>query len=151
MNIIPGTILASSALMDDPAFYDSVVLIVEYNKDGALGFVVNKVFEHSLNELVEFSSSPAFPLHSGGPVDKEHLYFIHQRNDLIAGGTFITGNIYFGGNFKQAISCINNNHLTTADIKIFIGYCGWDADDLENEIAEGSWEIADPAKYEVFS
>lgn len=137
--------------MDDPNFYRSIIFIAEYNEDGALGFIVNKIFERPLNELVEFSGSPAFPLYKGGPVDNEHLYFIHRRNDLIPGGTLITGNIYFGGDFKQAIKLINNKTLTTADIKIFIGYCGWNANELEEEIAEGSWKPADHLSELVFS
>ena len=88
MNIVPGKILISSPAMDDPHFLKSVLLITDCNADGATGFVINKVFERSLNELTEFSSSPAFPLHDGGPVDKEHLFFIHRRNDLIPGSLF---------------------------------------------------------------
>ena len=141
MNIVPGKILISSPAMDDPHFLKSVLLITDCNADGATGFVINKVFERSLNELTEFSSSPAFPLHDGGPVDKEHLFFIHRRNDLIPGGALIVDDIYLGGDFKKAIQYINNETLTTAAIKIFIGYCGWDAKELEAEIAEGSWLV----------
>lgn len=151
MNIAPGKILISSPLMDDPNFYRSVVFIAEYNEDGALGFIINKVFERPLNELVEFSSSPAFPLYKGGPVDNDHLYFIHQRNDLIPGGTLITGDIYFGGDFKQVIKHINNKTLTSSDIKIFIGYCGWNANELEAEIAEESWKEANHLSEFVFT
>ena len=46
-----------------------------------------------------------------------------------------------GGNFKQAIAHINSGLLTEADIKIFIGYCGWDKGELEEEIASGNWLI----------
>lgn len=151
MGIAPGKILISSPSMNDSNFYRSVVFIAEHNENGALGFVVNKVFERPLNALAEFSSSPAFPLYKGGPVDNEHLYFVHRRNDLIPGGTLVTGNIYFGGDFKQAIKHINNKTLTTADIKIFIGYCGWNASELEEEITEGSWDLSDNHNEFVFS
>ena len=86
MHISAGTILISSSTMDDENFRKSIVFIAEHNDKGALGFVVNKVFDRSLNELVEFSKSPAFPLYTGGPVDIEHLYFIHRRSDLITAG-----------------------------------------------------------------
>jgi putative transcriptional regulator len=143
MYIPPGTILASSSSMEDPNFHKTIIFITEYNEKGAMGFVVNKIFERSLNELIEFSSSPAFPLYAGGPVDKEHLFFIHRRNDIIPGGSFIIDNVYFGGDFKKAIENINNSTLSSSDIKIFIGYCGWDANELEAEIAEGSWIVTD--------
>lgn len=129
--------------MDDPQFDSSVIFIAEHNEQGALGFVINKVFERSLNELVEFNSSPAFPLYEGGPVDQEHLYFIHRHSAIIPGGTQIINDIYMGGDFKKTIELINNHNLTSKDIKIFIGYCGWDTGELEAEIAEGSWEVTE--------
>ncbi|MFT3748464.1 MAG: YqgE/AlgH family protein [Agriterribacter sp.] len=151
MNISAGTILISSSTMDDENFRESIVFIAEHNDKGALGFAVNKIFDRSLNELVEFSKSPAFPLYTGGPVDKEHLYFIHRRSDLITAGTLVVNNIYLGGDFKQVIEHINNKTLSAADIKIFIGYCGWDADELEKEIEEGSWIMMDCSNDVVFS
>ena len=151
MNTKQGKIFISSPSMNDPNFYRSVIFIAEYNENGALGFIVNKMFERPLNALVEFSSSPAFPLYKGGPVDNDHLYFIHQRNDLIPGGTLITNNVFFGGDFKQAVFHINNKTLATTDIKIFVGYCGWDANDQEEEIKEGSWEKTNYPAGLVFS
>jgi len=144
MSNYQGKILSSTPAMDDPNFDSALVFIVEHNEQGALGFVMNKVFERALNELVEFSSSPAFPLYEGGPVDRGHLYFIHRRSDLIPGGTPVIDDIYLGGDFQKTIEQINNKNLTSKDIKIFIGYCGWDTGDLEAEIAEGSWEVKEP-------
>lgn len=147
MNISAGKILVSSPEMDDPKFKSTTVFIAEYNGQGAMGFVFNKIFERPLNALTEFMSSPAFPLYDGGPVDKEHLFFIHRSSDAIPGGTLIINDIYLGGDFTKAIAQINNGTLSPYDIKIFIGYCGWDAGELEAEIAEGSWKLtdADPA------
>jgi len=147
MNISAGKILVSSSEMDDPQFKATAVFIAEYNSEGAMGFVFNKIFERPLNALTEFMSSPAFPLYDGGPVDKKHLFFIHRSNDAIPGGTLIINDIYLGGDFTKAIAGINSGALTSSAIKIFIGYCGWDAGELEAEIAEGSWKLmdADPA------
>lgn len=143
MNLRAGKILISSELMEDPVFKNAILYITEYNDKGAVAFIINQIFERRLNELVEFSGSPAFPLYNGGPVDKEHLFFIHSRPDLIAGGEKITDAIYWGGDFKKAIGHINNKTLTATGIKIFIGYCGWGAGELEAEIEEGSWKISE--------
>lgn len=150
MNISAGKILVSSPEMDDPQFKASSVFIAEHNSQGAMGFVFNKLFERPLNALTEFMSSPAFPLYDGGPVDQEHLFFIHRRSDIIPGGTFIINDIYLGGDFTKAVAQINNGTLTPSAIKIFIGYSGWDAGELEAEIAEGSWKLTDAAPAIVF-
>lgn len=151
MSHYQGKILSSTASMSDANFDASVIFIAEHNEKGALGFVINKVFARALNELVEFNKSPAFQMYEGGPVDREHLYFVHRRSDLVPGGTPVTGNIYLGGDFQKAIEQINLKSLTQKDIKIFIGYCGWDKDELEAEIAEGSWKVEELDASALFS
>jgi putative transcriptional regulator len=143
MNIRPGTFIKSTVSLNNSVFKGAVILITEYNAKGAMGFVINKPFTRKLNELAEFSHIPNFPLYEGGPVDKGHLFFIHQRPDIIKGGDSVSAGIFVGGDFTQAVSAINNYSITESDIKIFIGYCGWDYAELEEEIEEGSWEIAD--------
>lgn len=137
----PGTFIKSTSLLDDTFFEESVIIITEYNEKGAMGFVVNKTFPRKLNELEEFKNITPFPIHLGGPVDQEHLYFIHQRPDLIAGGVPLAGNLFLGGDFKAAVENIDNKVLTEKDIRIFIGYCGWDHLELDEEITEGSWVV----------
>ena len=136
-----GTIIKSTAALNDTAFADTAILIVEDNTNGALGFVINQPFERSLNELAEFNDVPYFSLYRGGPVDMEHLFFIHQRPGIITGGKVVNNGVYYGGDFGQAVTGIRQAMLSSNDIKIFVGYCGWDADELEQEIAEGSWEF----------
>jgi putative transcriptional regulator len=150
MNITAGTFLSSLSSLDDTNFEQVVILITEHNEKGAMGFVINKLFSRKLNGLEEFKHTAPFPLHEGGPVDQEHLFFIHRRPDLIEGGIPVSSDIYLGGNFKQAITCISNKTITEKDLKIFVGYCGWDGDQLEEEMKEGSWKIED-TKQNVFS
>ena len=137
-----GAFIKSTALLDDTFFESTEVFITEHNEKGAMGFVVNIPFLRRFNELEEFKHSAPFPMYDGGPVDREHLFFLHQRPDLIKGGTPVTGNICLGGDFKEAVRLINNKTLTEMDIKLFIGYCGWNDQELETEIEEGSWEVA---------
>jgi putative transcriptional regulator len=136
-----GIFLNSTSLLDDTFFENAVIFITEYNEKGAMGFVINKVFPRGLNELEEFKNGIPFPLYEGGPVDQEHLYFVHRRPDLIPGGTPVADDIFLGGDFKAAVKHINNHSLTLKDIRIFIGYCGWDYRELDEEIAEGSWQV----------
>lgn len=151
MQITAGTILISAPTLDDPNFKKAVIVVAEHNPKGAMGFVINKKITRSLNELEEFKQSIAFPLYEGGPMDKEHLYFVHRRPDMIEGGTLICNSIYLGGNFKQAVAQLNNKTITQKDIKVFIGYCGWDANELEEEVEEGSWIVAAINEESIFN
>lgn len=136
-------LLKGTAALNDTFFEGALVLITEHNNKGAAGFVINRPFARRLNELEEFKHSPAFPLYDGGPVGREQLYFIHRRPDIIPGGQAISNGVYFAGDFTETIKAINNKSLTETDIKLFIGYCGWDSGELEAEIAEGSWEAGE--------
>lgn len=145
-----GTIITATDLLKDTFFENATLLVTEYNDKGAMGFVINKRFSRSLNELEEFKHSPAFPIYDGGPVDREHLYFIHARPDLIAGSEAVSEGLYLGGDFTAAVKAIANGSLTQKEVKILLGYCGWDTGELEAEIAEGSWELTTETGF-VFS
>jgi putative transcriptional regulator len=151
MNIQPGIIITSAPALQDPNFEKAVIVITEYNDNGALGFVVNKPFARRLNELVEFKNAAPFALFAGGPVDTENLFVLHRRTDLVTGNKFLFRNVYMGGDFQQIIQCINKGSLTNNDIKLFIGYCGWDAGELEAEIEEGSWIVTETDDEIIFN
>ena len=72
---------------------------------------------------------------------EEQLFFLHRRPDIIAGSELISEGIYWGGDFQEAVRAYNNNSLDLSDIKVFVGYCGWEAGDLEGEVEEGSWRL----------
>lgn len=137
-----GTCLTATSLLNGTYFENAVIFIHQSTIDGVVGFVVNRVFDRKLNELAEFANSKPIILYDGGPVDREHLFILHRRPELIIGGTHITENIFFGGNFDEAVRLLNNELLPEIHILIFIGYCGWDYGQLEEEIAEGSWQIS---------
>lgn len=139
MQLSAGTLLLSASTDEADIFERAVVLLVEINENGHTGFMINKKMPRRLNELIEFRNSKPFPLYDGGPVDKGHLFLIHHRPDLIDGGTFICDNFFLGGDFAQAVQYINQGLLTEKDIKLLVGYCGWDAQQLEEEIAQGEW------------
>lgn len=146
-----GMFLISTPSLEDTNFDKVVMFIAEHNSKGAMGFIINQLFEKKFNELIEFKQSKPFAIYAGGPVENDKLFFVHQRPDLITEGTAISNAIYLGGNFKQAVASINNTTLLQNDIKLFIGYCGWDPNQLEEEIAEGSWLIVDVDKETVFA
>ena len=136
-----GFYIKSTAELNGSFFEDTTILIVEHNEDGSIGFVTNKSFGKSLHELIEFNHSKPFPLMDGGPVDRDHLFVLHKRPDIIEGGKEIPNGLYFSGNMEQVVEAINTTAKGKEEIQIFIGYCGWDAGELEAELEEGSWLI----------
>ena len=137
-----GIYINSTAHLNGSFFEHATILIVQHNEEGSLGFVTNKSFEKSLHELIEFNHAKPYPLMDGGPVDREHLFVLHSRPDLIKGGEQIPNGLYLGGNMEQVIDAINTGAATQQEIQVFIGYCGWDPGELEAELEEGSWTFS---------
>ena len=140
-NLKAGISIKSTALLNGSFFEETSILIVEHDEAGTTGFVTNKPFGKSLNDLIEFNHAKPFPLMDGGPVDRAHLFVLHKRPDLIEGGKQVTNGLYLGGKMEQVIEAINNGSATQEEIQLFIGYCGWDVGELEAEMAEGSWNF----------
>ncbi len=138
-----GLYINSTDALIGSFFEHTTILLVQHNEAGSLGFVTNKSFEKSLHELIEFNHSKPFPLMDGGPVDRDHLFVLHKRPDLIEGGEQIPNGLYLGGNMEQVIEAINTKSTNKQEIQLFIGYCGWDVGELEAEVEEGSWTLSD--------
>ncbi|MDG1052204.1 MAG: YqgE/AlgH family protein [Flavobacteriaceae bacterium] len=133
-------LIAEPNVLSDINFNRSVILIVESNQNGYVGFILNKALEYSTKQLLpdlKFN----FPIYNGGPVQKENLYFIHNKPNLISESIKINNEIYWGGNFDSVLNLINNNKLKKNNIKFFLGYSGWDSFQLEDEINNSSWTI----------
>jgi putative transcriptional regulator len=148
--IEPGFLLVSDPFLKDPNFLRSVILICEYDEKGSLGFVLNKQFPKNLNQLIPDISHLHYPVFQGGPVGLDSLHFLHTQPLLIEGGLNIIDNIYWGGNFEQALELMQSKKITPRDIRFFIGYSGWDEGQLDAEIDEKSWLLHLAEKQFVF-
>ncbi len=136
-----GFYFKSTAALIGSFFEHTTILLVKHNEGGSIGFVTNKSFEKSLNDLIQFNHSKPYPLLDGGPVDRDHLFVLHKRPDLIDGGEQMPNGLYLGGNMEQVIEAINTRAANKHEIQLFIGYCGWDKGELEAELEEGSWTL----------
>lgn len=134
-----GDIIISTPLLNDTNFEKTVLVITEHNADGAIGLIINQPNEKYLNQLQEFAHCKPIPFYTGGPMDHEHIYMLHQYATTIKNCGLVKEDVYWGGDFSNAIVLIQE--LNNVQIKLCIGYCGWNANELEAEIEEGSWII----------
>lgn len=135
-------LIAEPSIIGDISFNRSIILLADYNKEGAVGFILNKPLEYTLNELIP-EVEEQFKIYNGGPVEQDNLYFIHKVPDLIPESIEISYGIYWGGDFSVVAKLISDNKLTEKDIKFFLGYSGWDASQLEEELKLNSWIVTE--------
>ena len=143
-------LFAEPTIQHDIDFNRSVILIAEQNESGTVGFIINKKSNYSTLDLIP-ELNQDFPIYKGGPVEKENLYFIHKIPSLIKNSIKIKDNLYWGGNFDSVIKLINNKSIKINEIKFFLGYSGWDKEQLKNEIKNKSWILAKKENIESLS
>jgi putative transcriptional regulator len=139
----PGKILIAHPFLKDPNFSRSVVLLCEHREEGSFGFIFNKGFSKTLDELIPSSVSNTVPVYFGGPVQLDTVHFLHNVPDLIEGGFMVHEGLYWGGDIERAIALLNTGLLDQSRIKFFIGYSGWDGGQLDHEMEESSWIVSD--------
>ena len=141
-----GNILyADPTLNNDLNFSRSVMILVEENNVGYVGFIINKKSIYSTLDLIP-EIKENFEIFDGGPVEKENLYFIHNVPGLIKNSIEIKENLYWGGNFEHVVELINKKKIKKNNIKFFLGYSGWNKDQLLNELETKSWIISEDEK-----
>lgn len=140
MNLLePGMLLIADPFLKDPNFMRTVVFLCEHQEEGSFGFVLNRSYDYTLNELVSGLEDLKIPVFYGGPVQIDTIHFLHQYPDLIPGGYEITDGIYWGGDFETAINLIRNQEIDLHRIRFYIGYSGWGSGQLSDELKEKTW------------
>ena len=135
-------LIAEPSILGDVSFNRSVVLLAEHNDEGSIGFILNKPLNYTINDLLpEIEAS--FKIYNGGPVEQDNLYFIHNIPDIIPNSVEISNGIYWGGDFETTKQLINEGKITKNHIRFFLGYSGWSVNQLEMEMQENSWIVAE--------
>lgn len=133
-------LIAEPSIIGDISFNRSIVLLAEHTQEGSIGFILNKLLDFSLQDLIP-QLNQDFKVYNGGPVEQDNLYFIHKTPNLIPNSIEIAEGIYWGGNFNTVCELINNNEIDNNDIRFFLGYSGWERNQLESELSENAWIV----------
>ncbi len=145
-----GTLLISDPFLKDPNFLRSVVLICDHHGEGTTGFILNKKHQKNFNDFIGGIEHIHFPVYYGGPVELDSLHFIHTKPDLIEGGLPITDDVFWGGDFSQALLGISTGLISPRDLRFYIGYSGWSVGQLDAEIDQKSWMLHKANKRFIF-
>jgi putative transcriptional regulator len=144
-----GRLLISEPFMNDPNFKRSVILLAEHSEEGTLGYVLNHLSEYKLSDVLPDVAYSEMPVYVGGPVANNTLHFIHRVPEKIDGGVEIWDGIYWGGSFETVKELIATFQINENEIKFFAGYSGWTPGQLDVEIEEDTWIVANKFNSEL--
>jgi len=127
----------------DNYFKRSIVLITEHNDEGTVGFVLNKPINMKVNEIMSDFPVINSTVSLGGPVQTNTLHYIHTLGDIIPGSIKVIDNIYWGGEFGVIKRLLESGSLNNENIRFFLGYSGWQASQLDDELNDNAWVVAE--------
>lgn len=142
MDSLRGNLLVATPGLVDPNFWRSVVLVGEHSEEGALGVVLNRASETSVEEAMPELSSLADGLgriHAGGPVQPSAVVVLADFLEPPDESALVVESVGF---LPAEVDPDAIGPLRRA--RVYVGYAGWGPGQLDDEIDEGSW-IVEPA------
>jgi putative transcriptional regulator len=146
--------LIAMPALKDSSFEHSITYICSHDGDGAMGIVLNQATDLNLHEVldqleIEGPHGHDHPVLLGGPVHQDHGFILHSEK----------------GDWRSTLSVTDDIHVSTSkDIltslaqgtgpkkyKVALGYAGWDAGQLEQELLDNSWLTVEASADIIFN
>jgi putative transcriptional regulator len=143
VNLTDNFLIAMPAL-EDPYFAHALVYICEHNENGALGVIVNRPIDMKMAELfekieikLEAAQLAALPVYFGGPVQLDRGFVLHRPVGLWQSTLAVNSEVGLTSS-RDVLASVGAEGLP-AEIIVTLGYAGWEAGQLEAELAQNSW------------
>lgn len=143
VNLTDHFLIAMPA-MTDPYFARTLVYVCEHNEQGALGMIVNRPTDMTLGALFEkieiALDSPGFadmPVYFGGPVQTDRGFVLHRPVGEWQSTLAVNTNVGLTSS-RDVLTAVGRDGAPH-DVIVSLGYAGWAAGQLEQEIADNAW------------
>lgn len=150
MQSLRGRLLVASPALQDPNFARTVVLVAEHTDEGAMGVVLNRPMELEVAEASPVLSVLATEdehVFAGGPVQPNGVMVLAEFSPPAAPAVAITGDLGFVG----AEDDLDTIAESVARARVFAGHAGWAAGQLDAELDDEGWIVADLAPEDPFT
>jgi putative transcriptional regulator len=145
---LQGKLLVSSPSLVDPNFRKTVVLIAHHDDDGAMGLVLSRPSDvPALHAVPSLEGLPGAddPVFVGGPVQPEAFMVLAEFDDVgQAAAPIIAGLGFMPADAEP-------EELSIRRLRLFAGYSGWGAGQLEAELDESSWIVVEAHTDDAFA
>ena len=145
---LKGKLLIAMPGMGDSRFESSVIYICDHSEIGAMGLIVNKPLKHgSFKDLcgqlsITNSCNREVPVLFGGPVETSRGFVLHSNDYTSENSTQLVGKYLSITSTRDVIEALAEGGSPT-NAGLFMGYSGWAAGQLEDEILRNGWLISD--------
>lgn len=139
----PGDLLIASRELQDPNFAGSVVLLLATGPGGAGGVIINRPTPLRVATAlpqIEALQERSDRLWRGGPVEPESAMILVRGGEAPAGGVAVLDGVW-AVRTREGIETLLEDDIDPERLRVFAGYAGWAAGQLEWEISIGSWHL----------
>ena len=139
-----GSLLVAAPILRDPNFFRTVVLVAEHGEEGAMGLVLNRPTDTPVRDALPELSSIAGgrdPVYVGGPVATGSVLAIAELDDPEDASELLF----------ESVGFVQEPDVDVVRGRVFVGYAGWGAGQLEAELEEESWLVLPAEADDLFS
>lgn len=137
-----GKVLISTPDIGGDVFSRSVILMIDHNENGAFGLILNKK-NTEMSKSVRKMLNMDVEVYEGGPVENDKIFFILKGNPITEQFLQISDEYYLTEDIEQIVAALLDGRIELSDIKVFSGYSGWAAQQLESELLRKAWTVVD--------
>jgi len=138
-----GKFLVASHDLGDPSFAETVILLVHYNEDGAVGLVLNRRTDIPLSRVfqdLKEAKGRTDAVYVGGPVELTSVLALLKTSDKPEGATRVFADVCLISN-KELLKATLASGAEPSVFHAYVGYAGWGKGQLEHELGLGAWHI----------
>jgi putative transcriptional regulator len=143
-----GRLLVATPSLNDPNFARTVVFLVHHNANGAMGLVINRVLATGpLGVLLDgfdinpdgVGTSTQIRVFAGGPVQQGEAFILHSTDYSASDTVPVDDDVALTRSLDLLRDMANGEGPRHA--LLALGYAGWGPGQLENELAQGAWDV----------
>jgi putative transcriptional regulator len=149
-----GMLLLAEPTLIEPNFARAVVLVCQHDQEGTIGLVINR--PTSLACAAIFPDEPALwgrvgTLFQGGPVQRNSLLMLHRFGGIVPGSLPVVQGLSLGGDMDVIRQLLSKESHPRQALRLYLGYAGWGAGQLQQEIEAGAWRLKRGSSKKIFS
>jgi len=138
-----GKFLVASRQLIDPNFSETVVLLVEYDRSGAMGLVLNRPTKMRLSTVLpDMEGLQDLPdtVYVGGPVAKNQMLLLIRSSSKPDDARLIFDDIYVSSS-RALLRKMVDRRDPGQTFRLYAGHAGWAPGQLDQEVARGGWHV----------
>jgi putative transcriptional regulator len=142
-DLAAGKLLVASRDLGDPNFARSVVILIQYDREGAMGLILNRRTQVNAAEAfpsLRGAGSYKEPVYFGGPVSVRTAFALLRSQTRVGDSKAALPGVYLL-NDQQLLEDSLARKLDATSLRVYVGYSGWGPRQLDNEVKAGAWHI----------